>query len=114
MVQWIKNPTSIHKDAGLTPGLTQWVKGSSAAMSCDLCHRHGSDPALSWLWHRLAVAALIRPLAWQLHMPWMWPLKEKKNGMENIWAVIHSNPVLSITSYLRDIFPFSKSCFSHL
>jgi len=24
------------------------------------------DPALLWLWHRLAAAALIRPLAWEL------------------------------------------------
>ena len=32
------NPTSIHKDVGLIPGLTQWVK----------------DPVLLWaLWYRL-------------------------------------------------------------
>ena len=28
-------------------------------------HRHGLDPALLWLWHRPAAAALIRPLAWE-------------------------------------------------
>jgi len=28
-------------------------------------HRHGSDLALLWLWHRLAAAALIWPLAWE-------------------------------------------------
>ena len=32
MAQRLKNPTSIHKDVSLTPGLTQWVK----------------DPALLW------------------------------------------------------------------
>ena len=29
-------------------------------------HRRGSDPAFLWLWHRLAAAALIQPLAWEL------------------------------------------------
>ena len=27
--------------------------------------RRGSDPALLWLWRRLAATALIRPLAWE-------------------------------------------------
>ena len=35
-------------------------------MSCGVGHRHGSDPMLLWLWHRVAATALIRPLAWEL------------------------------------------------
>ena len=26
MAHWVKNPTSIHEDAGLIPGSTQWLK----------------------------------------------------------------------------------------
>ena len=26
VVQWVKNPTSIHKDLGSIPRLTQWIK----------------------------------------------------------------------------------------
>ena len=34
-------------------------------MSCGVGCRRGSDPALQWLWRRLAAAALTRPLAWE-------------------------------------------------
>ena len=34
-------------------------------MSCGVCHRCGSDPVLLWLWHSLAAAAPIQPLAWE-------------------------------------------------
>ena len=26
VAQWLTNPTNIHEDSGLIPGLTQWVK----------------------------------------------------------------------------------------
>ena len=34
-------------------------------MSCGVGHRHGSDPALLWLWRRVAAPALIQPVAWE-------------------------------------------------
>ena len=50
-LSWLKitNPSSIHEGMGLIPGLAKRVK----------------DLALQWLWHRPAVVALIRPLAWE-------------------------------------------------
>ena len=34
-------------------------------MSCGVGCRCRSDPALPWLWCRLAATALVRPLAWE-------------------------------------------------
>ena len=45
-------------------------------MSCDVGHRHGSDPAL--LWHRPVAVAPIRPLAWELSYTTGAALKNKK------------------------------------
>ena len=65
MAQQVKNPTSIHEDAVLIPGLIQCVK----------------DPVLPWLWCRLAEAAPIQPLAWKLPYAADAALK-KKEGKE--------------------------------
>ena len=45
-----------------------WVRSLASpgiAVSCGVGHKHGSDPTLLWLWHRLAALAPIRPLAWE-------------------------------------------------
>jgi len=34
-------------------------------MSCGVCHRCSSDPALLWAWCRPVATALIGPLAWK-------------------------------------------------
>ena len=39
--------------------------GSGIARSYGVGHRHGSDLALLWPWHRPAATAPIRPLAWE-------------------------------------------------
>ena len=35
-------------------------------MNCGVGGRRGLDPALLWLWHRLAATSLSQPLAWEL------------------------------------------------
>ena len=72
----VTNPTSIHEDAGLIPGLSQWVLGSSVAVNHSAGHKCSSDPMLLWLWHR--PAALIQPLAWKLPYTMGAALRRKK------------------------------------
>jgi len=40
--------------------------------------RHGLDPELLWLWHRLVATALIRPLAWEPPYAMSMALKDKR------------------------------------
>jgi len=47
-------------------------------MSCGVGHRHGSNLALLWLWHRPVATILIRPLAWEPPYAAGVALKRKK------------------------------------
>ena len=55
VVQQVKNLTSIHEDVGSIPGLKDLALPQAGGVG----HRCGFGPALLWLWHWLAAAALI-------------------------------------------------------
>lgn len=54
-------------------------------MICHVGHRHGSVPTLLWLWDRLAAAALISPLAWEL--PNIRGCAPKKSQKKFLWTI---------------------------
>ena len=60
VAQWLTNPTRDHK---ITVSIPASLSGLWIWRCCALWCR--SDPALLWLWRRLAAIAPIRPLAWE-------------------------------------------------
>ena len=64
------------EEADSIPGLAQRVKG--------VRHRRGSDPALLWLWCRLAAVAPIRPLTWELPCAMGSALKRKNKNKRKV------------------------------
>ena len=57
-------------------------------MSCGVGRRGGLDPALPWLWCRMAATAPIRPLAWEPPYATGVVLKCKKRERErdSVWS----------------------------
>ena len=56
-------------------------------MNCGVGHRHDSDLALLWLWHRLAAVAPLGPIAWEPPYAESMALK-KKNLFESFLSVL--------------------------
>ena len=101
-------------------GLTQWGEGSGDAMSCGVGHRCGLDLLWLWLWYRLAAAAPIRPLAWELPYATGEALKRQNKTVQKAKQLIHDadfahgppvcNCHMLICSCDQQI-PISRKCF---
>ena len=78
VAQRVKNPTSIHEDAGPIPGLPRWVK--DLAVSCGIGRRCGSDPELLWFGCSPAAAAPMQHLTWELPYATGEALKRKQTN----------------------------------
>ena len=64
-------------------------------VSCGVVHRHGSDLVLLWLWCRLAAAALIQPLAWELPYDMGVALKKnKKKKKTYLYILIYTVSII--------------------
>ena len=75
-------------------------QGFGVAVGYGVGHRRGLDPALLWLWHKLAAVAQIQPLAWKPPYATSTALKikrkKKKEGRkEERWVCSFRSLVLS-------------------
>ena len=78
-------------------------------MSCGVGGRHGSDPALLWLWCRLAAIALIWPLAWETPYTACVGVKRRKTNKQKNPTTTKKPTLLSPLS-LRKFQEFLKLC----
>ena len=86
--------------------LLSWLRVQHCP-SCGVSCRRGSDPTLLWLWFQMAVAALIRPLAWELPYALGVALKRrrKKNPDEpkRWWRlVVNCSGVVAVGCFIQN------------
>ena len=86
MAQRVKNPTNIHEDVGLTPGL-------GIGNTC------GLDPVLLWLWCRPAVAALIGPASLETSICHRYSPKKRKKKKKNFAFMVFNGIRAEINSF---------------
>ena len=70
-------------------------------MSCGVGCRHGSDPALLWLWCRPAAAVLIQALAWDPPCATSAALEEAKKKKVGVPVVAQQKRIQLGTMRLR-------------
>ena len=85
-----------------------WVQSLAllGGLRIRLCHelwcrlQNSSNPALLWLWHRLAATAPIRPLGWEPPYATGAALKrqkkEKKLSTPNLWKFVNYSSVFPV------------------
>ena len=69
--------------------------------------RHGSDPVLLWLWHRLAAIAPITPKSETFHVAQVRPKKRKKNKKKKkmMWYI----NTMEYYSAIENTMPFAAT-----
>ena len=74
----LRTQLSIREDVG---SISQWVKGLMLLQAAGIGHRFRLDMVLLRMWHRLAAAALVQPLAQELPYATGVPQQGKKKTL---------------------------------
>ena len=75
-------------------------------MSCGVVRRHRSDPALLWLWHRLAATVPIGPLAWEPPYAVGVALEKKKKKIRLMDCIMYKIHVLILDAIGKSTIPW--------
>ena len=73
MPQWLTNPTRNYEVVGLIPGLAEWVKDPSIAVSCCIGCRPHLDPRCCGCGVGWQLQLRLYPQPGNLHMLQVWP-----------------------------------------